>query len=132
MNAGPPVYRPQLGGGGGGGGGGQPLQLGHQHGNTPNSEREDGRRYQNGYPDLASPMSPSAGSDFSFSKYSTDTYSQQRSLGYANEPLPNSGSNNSLISQRSSGSNAAPRDAVAEVYFIARGAQARFGPQDAA
>lgn len=116
MNGGPPVYRPQLGGGGGGG---QQNQLGHQHANSVNSERDDGRRIQNGYSDLASPMSPSAGSDFSFSKYSNDTYFQQRNQGYNNEPLPNSASNNSLISQRSSGSNATARDSVVMEHYVA-------------
>jgi hypothetical protein len=119
MNGGPPVYRPQLGGGGGGGGG-QQNQLGHQHANSINSERDDGRRNQNGYSDLASPMSPSAGSDFSFSKYSNDTYfQQQRTLGYNNEALPNSVSNNSLISHRSSGSNATARDSVVMEHYVA-------------
>jgi hypothetical protein len=118
MNGGPPVYRPQLGGGGGGGG--QQNQLGHQHANSINSERDDGRRNQNGYSDLASPMSPSAGSDFSFSKYSNDTYfQQQRNLGYNNEALPNSVSNNSLISHRSSGSNATTRDSVVMEHYVA-------------
>ena len=116
MNAGPPLYRPQLGGGGSGG---QQSQHGQQHANSINNERDDGRRNQNGYSDLASPMSPSAGSDFSFSKYSNDTYFQQRNLGYNNEPLPNSASNNSLISHRSSGSNATARDSIVMEHYSA-------------
>jgi hypothetical protein len=120
MNA-APLYRPQLGVGGGTGG--QPNQLGGlQNGNGPINERDDrGRNQGGGYIEANSPLSPSAGSDFSFSRYnSNDTYAPQRNLGYNNEPpIPNSGSNNSLMSQRSSGSNATPRDSVVIEHYAA-------------
>lgn len=120
-----PLYRSQLGVGGGVASGGQPSQLGgqHQHGNGPINERDDrGRLQGGGYSEANSPLSPSAGSDFSFSKYSSnDTYAPQRNLAYPNNepPMPNSGSKNSLISQRSSGSNSTPRDSVVIEHYAA-------------
>jgi Spa2 homology domain (SHD) of GIT len=114
------VYRPQLGVGGGVLSGGQPSQL---SGNGPINERDDrGRLQGGGYSEANSPLSPSAGSDFSFSRYnSNDTYPPQRNLAYPNNepPMPNSRSNNSLISQRSSGSNSTHRDSVVVEHYAA-------------
>jgi hypothetical protein len=103
-----PLYRPQLGGGANG----QPQQLGV-------GDRDD-RGRNGGYQD-ASPLSPSTGSDFSFSKYSNDTYSQQRNLGYNNDPqqLANSTSNNSIMSQGSPGSIPTARDSVVMEHYTA-------------
>ena len=117
-----PLYRPQLG----------VASGGQQLPNGPSSslnERDDPRSLRNqGYTDntLTSPLSPSGGSDFSYSKYQNDTYTQQRTtttnMGFANENLmSNSGSSNSLSpSQRSSGgSSAATRDVVVVEHYIA-------------
>lgn len=119
-----PLYRPQLG-----------VASGGQLPNGPSSslnERDDSRSPRNqGYPDntLTSPLSPSGGSDFSYSKYQNDTYTQQRNnstttttMGFANENImSNSGSSNGLsMSQRSSGGNsAAIRDVVVIEHYIA-------------
>ena len=120
-----PLYRPQLG----------VASGGQQLPNGPSSslnERDDSRSLRNqGYTDntLTSPLSPSGGSDFSFSKYQNDTYTQQRNnntttttMGFANEKLmANSGSSNSLSpSQRSSGGGSgAARDVVVIEHYVA-------------
>lgn len=105
MNA-APLYRPQLGVGAGGPPNGQ--QLG---------DRDDPRRNQ-GYSD-SSPLSPSTGSDFSFSKYSNDTYTPPRNLGYNDSQLSNSVSNNSMLSQGSVGSIPSARDSVVMEHYVA-------------
>jgi Spa2 homology domain (SHD) of GIT len=105
------------GGGGdaGGLGGGQPTSpfgqptnssnyLGGGGGGGPLSERDVSRNNSN-YSEIQSPISPS--SDFSLSKYDHHHHppQQQRNLGYPSgnsNDLPNSRSNASLMSQRSS------------------------------
>jgi len=121
-----PLYRPQLGVTSGG----QPLPNGPS---SSLNERDDSRSVRNqGYTDtttLASPMSPSGGSDFSFSKYQNETYTQQRNnptatttMGFANENnMANSGSNNSLSpgSRSSGGSSGGTRDVVVIEHYVA-------------
>ena len=120
-----PLYRPQLG----------VVSGGQQLPNEPSSslnERDDPRSPRNqGYTDntVTSPLSPSDSSDFSFSKYQNDTYTQPRNnntttptMGFANENLmANSGSNNSLSpNQRSSGgSSGGTRDVVVIEHYVA-------------
>jgi Spa2 homology domain (SHD) of GIT len=119
------LYRPQLGVSPGG----QKLTNGST---SSLNERDDPRvRNNQGYTDpVTSPMSPSGGSDFSFSKYQNDTYSQQRinyiatnnnnNMGFAQKEEPlmsNSGSTGSFISQQSSESSA-PRDVVVNEHYV--------------
>jgi hypothetical protein len=73
------------------------------------SERDAARNNtgNNTYSEAQSPLSPS--SDFSLSKYDHHPQQQgQRNLGYPsnNDAVPNSRSNTSLMSQRSSGADA--------------------------
>lgn len=110
-----PLYRPQLGVGG------QQLSNGSSPSSLNDHDESRGIRNQD---QATSPLSPSGGSDFSFSKYQNDTYVQQRSdnnMGFASASndtrKPNSGSTNSLMSQRSSG--ASTRDAVVIEHYVA-------------
>jgi len=115
----PSSYRPPPLGGPGSG-----------YGNGPSSsfdEKRDPRNPQQNSTTAQSPLSPTAGSDFSFSKYDNGTSPQRNNLGYsqgsstnlgAGEMMPNSGSNNSLVSQRSSGTSA-PRDSVVFEHYTA-------------
>jgi hypothetical protein len=120
-----PLYRPQLG----------VASAGQQLPNGPSSslnERDDPRSLRNqAYTDnsLSSPLSPSDGSDFSFSKYQNDTYTQQRNnstttatMGFANDyKMANSGSNSGLSpNQRSSGGSVGgTRDIVVIEHYVA-------------
>ena len=105
MNAAASPYRPQ---------------LGVIPSASNNNERDDRNRNQPYIESITSPLSPSTSSDFSFSKYQSDTNGQQRSMGYNTEtPLASSGSNPSMISQRSSGSNNGPRDSIVLEHYVA-------------
>jgi len=116
----PSTYRPPPLGGGPG--------SGYGNGGPSFDEKRDPRNPQQNSTTAQSPLSPTAGSDFSFSKYDNGTSPQRNNLGYSQGSggtgnlgagdMPNSGSNNSLMSQRSSGTSA-PRDSVVIEHYSA-------------
>jgi hypothetical protein len=119
-----PLYRPQLGVGGGAG-----IQQLPTGSSSSLNERDDSRNNSGGrnqgYADpVTSPLSPTGGSDFSFSKYQSDTYMQQRGDNNTGFPpsttdssMPNSGGTNSLMGDRSSSGSA--RDPVVIEHYAA-------------